>query len=185
MDSVPPATIAVAPPAMIRSAPYAIACRPDEQNRFTVTADAVIGTPERFADFGRVTIEQVIGRVDHDQLFGLGKLAVVLPHVLDRTDAVRLALHEELRFRALQRVREVVPELRPGRRDPDQHRHAIVGRADFERDGRSEGEARRPQRQTRIPRRHVIERRPEIPLLTVASREASLAPANATEVEPK
>ena len=32
---------------MIRSAAYAIACRPDEQKRLTVTADAVTGMPAR------------------------------------------------------------------------------------------------------------------------------------------
>ena len=38
---MPPATIADAKPHMMRSAAYAIACRPDEQKRLTVTADAV------------------------------------------------------------------------------------------------------------------------------------------------
>ena len=43
----PPATTAVAAPHMMRSAPYAMACRPEEQKRLTVTADAVTGTPAR------------------------------------------------------------------------------------------------------------------------------------------
>ena len=43
IDSVPPATIADAEPHMMRSAANAIACRPDEQKRLTVTADAVTG----------------------------------------------------------------------------------------------------------------------------------------------
>ena len=36
MDSVPPATITSAPPAMMRSAAMAIACRPEEQKRLMV-----------------------------------------------------------------------------------------------------------------------------------------------------
>ena len=36
-----------AKPHMMRSAPEAIACRPDAQNRFIVTADASTGTPAR------------------------------------------------------------------------------------------------------------------------------------------
>src|SRR6478609_6915331 len=47
IDSVPPATIACAKPHITRSAAYAIACRPDEQNRLTVTADALTGIPAR------------------------------------------------------------------------------------------------------------------------------------------
>src|SRR5262245_14866315 len=191
IDSVPPATIARAPPDMIRSAAYAMACRPDEQKRFTVTADAVIGTParrlairatlspcsasgiaqprmtssmspgstpgarasasliavaasssgrtnrsapfgarptgvltadtikasaievreqifQRFADFRRVAVEEVIRGVDYDELLRLRERAVELPHVLNRADVVGFALHEELRLRAHARVREVV-----------------------------------------------------------------------------
>src|SRR5438034_6816548 len=47
IDSVPPATIVEAKPHMTRSAAYAIACRPDEQNLLTVTADALTGMPAR------------------------------------------------------------------------------------------------------------------------------------------
>ena len=47
IDSVPPATIASENPHMTRSAPYAIACSPDEQKRLTVTADAWTGMPAR------------------------------------------------------------------------------------------------------------------------------------------
>ena len=47
IDSVPPATMAVAKPAMIRSAAKAIDCRPDEQKRLMVTADALTGMPAR------------------------------------------------------------------------------------------------------------------------------------------
>ncbi len=47
IDSVPPATAVVAEPSMMRSAAIAMACSPDEQNRFTVTADALTGTPAR------------------------------------------------------------------------------------------------------------------------------------------
>ena len=47
IDSAPPATIVVAKPVMIRSAAEAIDWSPDEQNRLTVTADAVTGTPAR------------------------------------------------------------------------------------------------------------------------------------------
>src|SRR5207245_3242705 len=47
MDSVPPATITSAPPDMIRSAAVAIACKPEEQNRLIVMAEASIGTPAR------------------------------------------------------------------------------------------------------------------------------------------
>src|SRR5476649_2164298 len=47
IDSVPPGTITDAEPHMMRSAAYAIACRPEEQKRFTVTADALTGIPAR------------------------------------------------------------------------------------------------------------------------------------------
>ena len=47
IDSVPPPMTTCACPSMMRSAPYAIACSPDEQKRLTVTADASIGTPAR------------------------------------------------------------------------------------------------------------------------------------------
>ena len=38
MDSVPPAMMQVAIPAMMRSAAIAMVCEPDEQKRLTVTA---------------------------------------------------------------------------------------------------------------------------------------------------
>jgi hypothetical protein len=44
---VPPATIVEAKPHITRSAAYAIACRPDEQKRLTVTAEAATGMPAR------------------------------------------------------------------------------------------------------------------------------------------
>src|SRR5262249_23188707 len=47
MDSVPPATIVCAKPHMTRSAAYAMACSPDEQNRLSVTAGALTGMPAR------------------------------------------------------------------------------------------------------------------------------------------
>src|SRR5580704_6596376 len=49
IDSVPPATITCAAPARIRSAAMAIACNPEEQNRFTVIAEVSIGSPARSA----------------------------------------------------------------------------------------------------------------------------------------
>src|SRR5262249_53559511 len=63
---------------------------------------------ECLADFGRVSVKQVIGAIDHHQLLGLWKRAVELPHVLDRADVVRFALDEELRFRTAFRVGKVV-----------------------------------------------------------------------------
>ncbi len=47
IDSVPPATTLCAKPHMMRSAAKAIDCRPDEQKRLMVTADAATGTPAR------------------------------------------------------------------------------------------------------------------------------------------
>src|SRR5438477_12643154 len=47
IDSVPPVTIVSENPHITRSAPYAIACSPDEQKRLTVTADAWTGMPAR------------------------------------------------------------------------------------------------------------------------------------------
>ena len=47
MLSVPPAMIAFAEPPRMRSAANAMACRPDAQNRLTVTADASTGIPAR------------------------------------------------------------------------------------------------------------------------------------------
>ena len=66
---------------------------------------------------------------------------------------------------------------------PIERRHPIVERTDFERDPGSEGEARRPQRNARIARRHVVERRREVRLLAVALIERAVAPADAAEVE--
>ena len=72
IDSVPPATMALANPAMIRSAAKAIDCRPDEQKRLTVTAEAVTGTPGAQAGNPR----------DVQALFGLRHRAPE-DHVLD------------------------------------------------------------------------------------------------------
>ena len=47
IDSVPPATMVDAKPHIMRSAANAIAWRPDEQKRFTVTAEAATGMPAR------------------------------------------------------------------------------------------------------------------------------------------
>ena len=47
IDSVPPATMAVAVPLLMRSAAKAIACRPEEQKRLMVTAALSTGTPAR------------------------------------------------------------------------------------------------------------------------------------------
>ena len=47
MDSIPPATITSAPPAMMRSAAIAIACSPEEQKRLMVIAETSTGRPAR------------------------------------------------------------------------------------------------------------------------------------------
>src|ERR1700704_5564614 len=47
MLSVPPAIMACPEPALMRSAANAMACKPDAQNRLTVTADASTGMPAR------------------------------------------------------------------------------------------------------------------------------------------
>src|SRR5688572_5378414 len=47
MLSVPPAMMAFAEPPLMRSAANAIACSPDAQNLFTVTADVSTGSPAR------------------------------------------------------------------------------------------------------------------------------------------
>ena len=47
MLSAPPATMASAKPAMMRSEARAIACRPEEQNRLMVIAEQVTGSPAR------------------------------------------------------------------------------------------------------------------------------------------
>src|SRR5262245_54932429 len=80
---------------------------------------------ERFADFRRVPVEEMIRGVDDDELLRLGQLAVELPHVLNRTDVVRFSLHEEFRLGALRRVDEVVAFARHRRRDADQHLDAV------------------------------------------------------------
>src|SRR5438094_10443030 len=74
----------------------------------------------RLADFDRVAVEQMVRRVDDDELLRFGELAVELPHVLDRADVVGFPLDEKLRLRTLQRVREVVALFRHGWRDADQ-----------------------------------------------------------------
>src|SRR4051794_5445705 len=134
---------------------------------------------DRLADFRRVPVEQVIRRVDHDELLRLGQRAVELPHVLDRADVVGLALDEELRLRAALRVREVVALARDRRRDADEHGDARIGRAGLERDPRSERKPRGPERQARILCRHVVERRREVFLLARAAGERAFAPADA------
>src|SRR5260221_865527 len=50
MLSRPPATIKSASPAMMRCAANAMACRPDEQKRLTVTPGTLTGRPARIAD---------------------------------------------------------------------------------------------------------------------------------------
>ncbi len=47
IDSTPPATITSAIPAMIRSALCAMVCKPLEQNRLTVMAATLLGSPAR------------------------------------------------------------------------------------------------------------------------------------------
>ncbi len=47
IDSTPPATMVSAPPAMMRSAAMAIACRPEEQKRLMVMAEISTGKPAR------------------------------------------------------------------------------------------------------------------------------------------
>jgi hypothetical protein len=49
MCSVPPATMVVANPAMIRSAALAMVCRPEEQKRLTVWPGTLSGRPARWA----------------------------------------------------------------------------------------------------------------------------------------
>ena len=80
IDSVPPATIADAEPHMMRSAANAIACRPDEQKRLMVTADAVTGMPAR----------RLAMRATFNALLGLRHRAAE-DHVVDlrRVDARR------------------------------------------------------------------------------------------------
>src|SRR4051812_31625359 len=104
---------------------------------------------ERLADLTGVPVEQMIGGVDHHQLFRLRQRAVEFPHVLDRGDVVGLALHEELRLGAVDGVRKIVAGPGDGRRDADQHAHAIVDGARLERDPRSKRKPRRPQGRAR------------------------------------
>src|ERR1044072_6507169 len=49
MDSVPPAMMHSAMPAIMRSAAIAMVCEPDEQKRLTVTAGTACGSPARRA----------------------------------------------------------------------------------------------------------------------------------------
>ena len=50
MDSSPPATMTGTRSTITRWAAMAIACRPEEQKRFTVTPPVVTGSPARSAD---------------------------------------------------------------------------------------------------------------------------------------
>src|SRR5678816_4363366 len=70
MDSVPPATTTSPKPHMMRSAPYAIACRPEEQNLLTVTAAAV--TVNRFCSSGLQAIAYGAERI----MCGFGDVVV-------------------------------------------------------------------------------------------------------------
>src|ERR1019366_6361520 len=78
MDSTPPATTISAPPAMMRSAAMAIACRPDEQKRLMVMAETSTGRPARdvhaLLDFRHGAAED-----DIFDLFGID-----LRHALER-----------------------------------------------------------------------------------------------------
>ena len=96
-----------------------------------------------------LSVEQVIGAVDHDELLRLLQPAVERPHAFERADLVGFALHEELGLGARERVRERVVLSRhrrdDRRRDADERGHAVVGGAGLERDPRRRTRSRRPR----------------------------------------
>src|SRR5215467_6489422 len=55
---------------------------------------------DRITDLEYLAVEQMIGRVDDDELLWIGGARVELLHLLQRTQLVALALDEELRLRA-------------------------------------------------------------------------------------
>src|SRR4051812_29674637 len=121
---------------------------------------------ERFAHFLRFAVEQVVGAVYQDKFFWLLEPAVEGPHALNGADLVGLALDEELRLGARQRVGEGVGHAGDGsghrRRDADQRADAVVHGAGFERDPGAERKPRRPQWKARVARRHVVHRRAKV-----------------------
>src|SRR6266545_2137900 len=239
-----------------------MACRPDEQNRFTVTADASTGIPARrlamratfmpcsasgiaqpritsstsegsmpgarrsasamatapsssgrvprsvppgalpaavraaatmtastipvlqeivdcLGDFRGVSLEEMIRRVNDDELFRLFAARVKRADALQRTELVELAVNEKLRLRARLNRREIVAIDR--QRDADERRHARIGGAGRERNPRSERHAAGPQGDTGIPGRHEIERGLEIVRFTGTVAECAGACARAAE----
>src|SRR5215467_10718107 len=79
---------------------------------------------DRITDLEYLAVEQMIGRVDDDELLWIGSARVELLHLLQRTEFVAFALNEELRFRARANRFKVVPGQR--RRDSEERRHSCV-----------------------------------------------------------
>src|SRR5581483_11629582 len=105
----------------------------------TITASCMPITQQildRVGDLARLAVEQMIRGVDHDELLRFLRAGVQRLDVAQRTDLVALAVDEELRLGRRRDRFEIVARHR--RRDADERRDARVGRADRQRDVRSE-----------------------------------------------
>src|SRR5690349_10574925 len=77
---------------------------------------------DRVGDFADLAVEQMIGRVDDDELLRIRGARVELAYLLQRADLVALAVHEELRLAAPQHGGPVV--MRHRHRDANERRDA-------------------------------------------------------------
>ena len=110
---------------------------------------------------GRVTLEQVVGRVDYHQFLRLLAARVKRAHALQRTELVEFAMDEELRFRADPDGLEVVP--RQWRRDAEERRDAWVAGAGHQRNPGAEREPAAPEPVRWIPHFTALTHRPGPP----------------------
>src|SRR5206468_10372735 len=108
-------------------------CAPSRQQVFD-------GVP----DLARFAVEQMVCRVDDDELLGVLATRVELLHILQWAELVAFALNEELRLRAAANRLEIVTSERW--RDADERRDVWIACAHCERDPGAERKARRPER---------------------------------------
>src|SRR3954453_21494289 len=99
---------------------------------------------DRVGDLADAPVEQVIGCIDHHELFRLVRPRVELADVLERADFIALAVDEELRFRARGDRPEVVAVHRDG--DADQQVDTRILGPHRQRDPRAERHSSCPHR---------------------------------------
>src|SRR5262249_39845376 len=127
------------------------------------------------------SIEEMIGAVDDDQLFGFGRLRVEFTHHVQRAELVALRLDEKLGLPADTDRVEIVPSDR--RRYAGERRNTPVLVARDHADPGTVRHASRPQLRGGIAIVHEVECRTAILHFARAIAETSLAGAGAPEVE--